>query len=60
MKLSKLKRLLNDIAVFGNYFVHRKCLLGDIIRYDSSAACGACEYSCFSRHCITEGVSVLK
>ena len=60
MKLSKLKRLLDDIVVYGTYFVQRKCLLEDIVRDDGSATCGDCEYSCFSRHCITEGMSVLR
>ena len=60
MKLSKLKRLLNGIVDERIYVVQRKCLLGDIIRYDGSTTCGDCEYSCFSRHCITEGMSVLK
>ena len=60
MKLSKLKRLLNDIAVFGNYFVQRKCLLGDIIRYDGSATCGDCKYRCFNSCCTAVGMSVLR
>ena len=32
MEVSNLKRLLEDIAVYGNYFLHRKCLLEDIVR----------------------------
>ena len=59
MKLSKLKRLLNDIAVFGNYFVHRKCLLEDIVVDNSSNTCKDCKYDCFNS-CTAVGMSVLK
>ena len=60
MMLSRLKRLLDDIVDKRIYFVQRKCLLEDIVRDDGRAACGDCEYRCFSRYCITEGLSVLK
>ena len=60
MEVSNLKRLLEDIAVYGNYFLHRKCLLEDIVRDDGSATCGDCEYRCFNRCCTAVGMSVLK
>ena len=60
MKLSKLKRLLNEIAVFGNYFVHRKCLLEDIVVDNSSSTCKDCKYRCFNSCCTAIGMSVLK
>ena len=56
----KLKRLLDCMFDERTLPIQRKCVLGDIIRYDGSTACGDCEYSFFSRHCITEGLSVLK
>lgn len=56
----KLKRLLDCMFDERTLPIQRKCVLGDIIRYDGSIACGDCEYSCFSRHCITEGLSVLR
>lgn len=56
----KLKRLLDCMFDERTLPIQRKCVLGDIIRYDGSTACGDCEYSCFSRHCITEGLSVLR
>ena len=59
MKLSKLKRLLNDIAVFGNYFVQRKCLLEDIVVDNSSNTCKDCNYGCFNK-CTAVGMNVLK
>ena len=55
-----LKRLLDYMFDERTLPIQRKCLLGDIIRYDGSTACGDCECSCFSRSCITEGLSVLK
>lgn len=58
MKLSKLKRLLDDIFEYKTYFVHRKCLIEYIIRDDNSNICGDCEYSCLSR-CTTIGLSVV-
>ena len=58
--ISKLKRLLESIAVFENYFLHRQCLLEDIVRDNNCAPCEDCEYSCFSKHCITENLDVLK
>ena len=60
MKLIMLKRLLDNIFDERTYFVQRKCLLEDIIKYDGSAACGDCEYSCFKRCCIAAGLRVLK
>ena len=54
MNLSKLKRLLEDIAVYGNYFLHRKCLLEDIVRDNNYATCGDCKYSCFNRCTVVE------
>ena len=60
MKLSKLKRLLNDIAAYGNYIGYRKCLLGDILRDNNCTTCEVCEYSCFNRCCTAVGMSVLK
>ena len=59
MKLSKLKRLLNDIAVFGNYFVQGKCLLEDIVVDNSNSTCKDCKYGCFNK-CTAVGMSVLK
>ena len=55
-----LKRLLDYMFDERTLPIQRKCLLEDIVRDDGSATCGDCEYSCFSRHCITEGLSVLK
>ena len=59
MKLSKLKRLLNDIAVFGNYFVHIKCLLEDMVRDKSNTTCRNCEYNCLNK-CTAVGMRVLR
>ena len=60
MKLSRLKRLLDDIFDERTYFVQRMCLLEDIVRDDGSATCGDCEYRCFNRCCTVIGMSVLK
>ena len=60
MEVSNLKRLLDDIAVYGNYFLHRKCLLEDIVRDEGRATCGDCEYRCFNRCCTAVGMSVLR
>ena len=57
--ISKLKRLLESIAVYENYFLHRQCLLEDIVRDNNCAPCGDCKYSCFNR-CTAVGVSVLR
>ena len=59
MKLSKLKRLLNGIVDERIYVVQRKCLLEDIVRYDGSATCGDCKYSCFNR-CTAVEMNVLR
>ena len=59
MKLSKLKRLLNDIVDKRIYVVQRKCLLEDIVRYDGSNTCKDCKYGCFNK-CTAVGMSVLK
>lgn len=59
MKLSKLKRLLDDIVIHGTYFVPRRCLLEDIIRDNSSNICKDCEHSCFNI-CTLVGMSVLR
>lgn len=56
----KLKRLLDCMYDERTLPIQRKCVLGDIIIYDGSATSGDCEYRCFSRHCITEGLSVLR
>ncbi len=56
----KLKEWLDCMFDERTLPVHRKCLLRDIIIDDGSTACGDCEYSCFSRSCITEGLDVLK
>ena len=60
MKLSKLKRLLDGIVDERTLPIQRKCLLGDIIRYDGSATCEDCEYKCFNSCCTAVGVSVLR
>ena len=59
MKLSKLKRLLENIAIYGNYFLHRKCLLEDIVVDNSNNTCKDCKYGCFNK-CTAVGMSVLK
>ena len=56
----KLKEWLDCMFDERTLPVQRKCLLRDIIIDDGSTACGDCEYSCFSRSCITEGLDVLK
>ena len=57
MKLSKLKRLLDGIFEYRTYYVHRKCLIEDIIRDNSNNICRDCKYSCINR-CTTIGMSV--
>lgn len=59
MNLSKLKKLLENIAIYGNYFLHRKCLLEDIVRDNNCATCGDCKYSCFNR-CTAVEMNVLR
>ena len=59
MNVSQLKRLLEDIAVYGNYVLHRKCLLEDIVRDNNYATCGDCKYSCFNR-CTAVEMNVLR
>ena len=60
MNLSNLKRLLENIAVYGNYFLHRKCLLEDIVRDNNYATCGDCKYRCFNRCCTAVEMNVLR
>lgn len=60
MKLSKLKRLLDDIAVYGKYIGYKKCLLEDIVRENNCTPCENCEYSCFNRYCTAVGMNVLR
>ena len=55
-----LKRLLDYMFDERTLPIQRKCLLGDIIRYDGSTACGDCEYRCFNRCCTAVGMSVLR
>ena len=59
VRIMKLKRLLDYMFDKRMLPMQRKCLLGDIIRYDGSATCGDCEYRCFNS-CCTVGMSVLK
>ena len=56
----KLKRLLDYMFDKRMLPIQRKCLLGDIIRYDGSDTCGDCEYRCFNSCCTVVGMSVLK
>ena len=56
----KLKRLLDYMFDERMLPIQRKCLLGDIIRYDGSATCGDCEYRCFNSCCTAVGMSVLR
>lgn len=56
----KLKRLLDCMYDERTLPIQRKCVLEDIVRDDGSATCGDCEYRCFNRRCITEGLMVLK
>ena len=59
MKLSKLKRLLEDIVDKRIYVVQRKCLLEDIVVDNSNNTCKDCKYGCFNK-CTAVGMSVLK
>ena len=59
MKLSKLKRLLNDIVDERTLPIQRKCLLEDIVVDNSSNTCKDCKYGCFNK-CTAVGMSVLK
>ena len=58
--VSELKEWLDCMFDERTLPIQRKCVLGDLIRGNIDYTCGDCEYSCFRRSCITEGLDVLE